>query len=115
MRRKGYKLTGFAKFMIVLIFAAPIAYFIASYVNDQDPLNDIKNWDIFQKSEVKKESKKATAPSDERSAIKELELKDLQIKQLKEKTDKLEELIEVQKREIANLKNQIQKMQGSGQ
>lgn len=113
MRRKGYKLTGFAKFMILLIFAAPIAYIIAAYTNDQDPLKAIKNLEIFQKSEVKKETVKTTRPFDENSVIKELELKDLEIKQLKEKVLKLEELTDAQKREITNLKNQMNNQMNS--
>jgi len=108
MRRRGYKLTGFAKFMIVLLFAAPIAYFIAAYANGQDPLKEIKIREIFQSSGEKTETRKATTPPDDKSVIKELELKDLEIRQLKEKVDKLEELIDVQKREIAKLKNQIE-------
>ncbi len=36
------KLTGFARFMIVMIFAAPLAYIGASYYNGQDGIENIK-------------------------------------------------------------------------
>lgn len=34
MARKKYKLTGFAKFFVVMLFLAPIAYFSAVYINE---------------------------------------------------------------------------------
>lgn len=34
MARKRYKLTGFARFFIVMLFLAPIAYFTAIYINE---------------------------------------------------------------------------------
>ena len=41
MARK-LKLTGFARFFILLIILAPIAYMVASYVNGEDGLGNIK-------------------------------------------------------------------------
>lgn len=34
MARKRYKLTGFARFFIVMLFLAPIAYLTAIYINE---------------------------------------------------------------------------------
>lgn len=34
MAKKKYQLTGFAKFFIVMLFLAPIAYFSAVYINE---------------------------------------------------------------------------------
>lgn len=34
MARKKYKLTGFARFFIVMLVLAPIAYFTAIYINE---------------------------------------------------------------------------------
>lgn len=42
MARRKYKLTGFAKFFIVMLFLAPIAYFAAVYINEgEEGLNAI--------------------------------------------------------------------------
>lgn len=42
MARKRYKLTGFARFFIVMLFLAPIAYFTAIYINEgEDAVRNI--------------------------------------------------------------------------
>ncbi|WP_236974345.1 hypothetical protein [Membranihabitans maritimus] len=41
---KRYKMTGCAKLFIVLLVVAPIAYFVASYVNGKDPIGEISGW-----------------------------------------------------------------------
>jgi len=43
MARKKYKLTGFTRFFVVMLFLAPIAYIGASYYNGQDGIENIKN------------------------------------------------------------------------
>lgn len=46
MARKKYKLTGFAKFFIVMLFLAPIAYFTAVYINEgESGINSIFDQD----------------------------------------------------------------------
>lgn len=42
MARK-YKSTGCARIFIVLIIVAPIAFFVASYVNGTDPIETVRN------------------------------------------------------------------------
>ncbi len=43
MARK-YKSTGCARIFLVLIIVAPIAFFVASYINGSDPIETIREW-----------------------------------------------------------------------
>jgi len=47
--RKKYKLTGFARLMIFMLFFAPVAYIGASYYNGEDGIAKIKS--VFEKNE----------------------------------------------------------------
>ena len=44
MPRRKYKLTGFARFFIVMLFLAPIAYLAASYINGEDGVTNIREF-----------------------------------------------------------------------
>jgi len=44
MPRRKYKLTGFARFFIVMLFLAPIAYLAASYINGEDGVSNIREF-----------------------------------------------------------------------
>ena len=46
MSRNKFKLTGFARFFIVMMFLAPLAYIGASYYNGEDGIENIKNFFI---------------------------------------------------------------------
>jgi hypothetical protein len=100
---KNYKITGFAKFLIFLLLATPLSFIGASYYNGQDPLKTIKTWEIFKKKETDN-IKSESINIDEKSVVKELKLKELEIKQLNERIIILEDLVESQKKEIAELK-----------
>ena len=43
MARRKLKMTPFARFFIFILFAAPIAYLVASYYNGQDGMQNIKD------------------------------------------------------------------------
>ncbi len=43
MARRKLKLTPFARFLLFILFAAPIAYLIASYYNGQDGIQNVKD------------------------------------------------------------------------
>ena len=47
--RKKYKLTGFSRLVIFMIFFAPIAYIGASYYNGEDGIENIKR--LFEKKQ----------------------------------------------------------------
>lgn len=82
---KNYKITGFAKFLIFMLFATPLSFIGASYYNGQDPFETIKTWEIFKKKETDN-IKSESINIDEKSVVKELKLKELEIKQLNEKS-----------------------------
>lgn len=44
MATRRLKLTGFARFFIVMLFLVPLAYLGASYYNGQDGIQNIKNF-----------------------------------------------------------------------
>jgi hypothetical protein len=117
---KKYKLTGCAKFFIFFIIAAPLAYIGASYYNGQDPIKKIKEYIpmTFSSSDEDKSDKniKGTPTKNSQGSVyQEMELKDLEIKTLnndledcKKLGEKQKQLIETQKLEIKNLKQQLQ-------
>ena len=56
------KITGFARLLIFLIFMLPLAFFGASYINGEDPIQQIKeftNWETKGTNEVAKSSSNA--------------------------------------------------------
>lgn len=106
---KKYKMTGCAKFFIFIILAIPLSWIAASYYNGSDPFEKLKNIEIFNKASIKNNSNTATIDdyTDKKAYKKELELRDLEIKHLKQKIEKLEELVKTQKKQLENntLKN----------
>lgn len=55
MAKKKYKLTGFAKFFMVMVVLAPIAFFAAIYINEgEEGLNDLFKNNDSPKTEVRK-------------------------------------------------------------
>ncbi len=105
-----YKMTGCAKFFIFLIIAAPLSYIAASYYNGSDPFERFKKMEIFKSTpeeKSEKEVKVISRKNDSQNANdsndylkKELELKDKEIKYLKQKIKSLEDIIEAQKKEL---------------
>ena len=39
---KKYKVTGFARFVVVMLFVAPVAFLAASYFNGEDGMQNLK-------------------------------------------------------------------------
>jgi len=120
MPRK-YKLTGCAKFFIFLVIAAPLAYIGASYYNGQDPIGEIKEFvQSFTKNEAEGDDNvpvtETTETTESQSAgsgtvYQKMELKDLEIKTLKNDLNdcksintKQKELIDALEKEIETLK-----------
>ena len=107
-----YKMTGCAKFFIFLLFAVPLAYIGASYYNGSDPFAKLKEIELFQKKQNNNSDNNDNA-SDTKvlksrssaSLRKELELKNEEIKFLRRKIKKLEDLLESQKKELKRLQS----------
>ena len=103
------KATGFTRLLLVLIFAAPLAYIGASYYNGEDGLQNIKNLvGMGEQTErtIEANTNEATTTIDN-SAIekleKDIEYKDRRIKELKEE-------LSTKDQEIENLKQQIKSL-----
>ena len=78
--RKKYKITGFARLLIFMIFFAPLAYIGASYYNGEDGIGKIKS--LFEKNEG-------------RSVQEQIDTKKIQLEQLNRKIETLKKDIEV--------------------
>ncbi len=71
MARRSLKVTGFTRFMLVMIIVAPLAYIGASYYNGEDGIQNIKNLlNIGDKTEsVKAPASAETAETAETKAV----------------------------------------------
>ncbi len=92
MGRVKYKTTGCAKFFLVVLILAPIAYIGASYLNGEDGLGKIKN--LFA-SKTETEVIDATGSDAEQQA----EIRDLTRE------------LRIHKKEIARLEDELQACQ----
>jgi len=95
-----YKITGCAKFFIFFIIAAPLSYIGASYYNGADPFEKLKNIEIFNNTNNESSQSTKTIDTkliDDSTLRKELDLRNEEIKYLKQKIGKLEEIIKSQK------------------
>lgn len=71
MATRRLKLTGFARFFIVMLFLVPVAYLGAAYYNGQDGIQNIKDLLGIDKKEVKTErvvENKVMTPVEEQPA-----------------------------------------------
>jgi cell division protein FtsB len=95
MGRK-YKMTGCAKFFIVILILAPIAYFGAAYFNGEDGIQNIKDLLGIEETKtekaVEKESEPANKSETDQSLI--IQQKDKTIDSLRQVNTKLREEIE---------------------
>lgn len=103
MARKKFKMTGFARFFIVLLILAPLAYIGASYYNNEDGIENFKN--LF-KGKVSNGSNSSTSTdtkpmnelpvstpssSSDQGTVEALRKENEQLrKELRQKTDELE-------------------------
>ncbi len=96
MPRSKFKLTGFARFFIAMLFIAPLAYIGASYYNGEDGLENIKNLFKIGESESTDSSTKpmdAVETSDKTKSEQDLiEEKQRLEEEIKKKNDQIEKL-----------------------
>ncbi len=117
MARKKFKMTGFARFFIVMLILAPLAYIGASYANGQDGIENFK--DLFKgkismgnNSEASTDTKEVEiptpAPKQETSTTDTnsdaLKVKDKKIKLLEERNEVLKELLDEKSDELMETK-----------
>ncbi len=95
MAKSKYKITGFARFLIFMLFFAPLAYIGVSYYQGEDGIQNFKNLIGYDKKETVSDDqfgieKKAGNKKhvDDQDILK---LKDLEIEALKKRIEHLEE------------------------
>ncbi len=102
MARRKYKLTGFARFFLVMLFLAPAAYFAATYING-DEQNPIKEWieQITQPGEEKVAPENPATTADPKT--------------LEAINQQLRDSLRTKELEIRELERQIRLLEGSSQ
>ncbi len=116
MSTKKFKLTGFARFFIAMLFIAPMAYLGASYYNGQDGIENIK---VLLGLSEKVEANHIEVEDVAEEAVKEMptqtkatpskESANNQVEKLKEDLSEKEDLIEKLSLENEALEKQLKK------
>ncbi len=104
------RLTGFTRFLIVMIFLVPIAYIGASYYNGQDGLENIKNLIGIGKSETPAATRDAaTNPKGLAKLEERITQLNQRITELELKNGELESQLEQKDQEMVELKSRLMK------
>jgi cell division protein FtsB len=94
------KATGFARFFIIMLFVAPLAYIGASYYNGQDGIENIKR--LFTRGEVEhKEGEDSGTINLFGNTLRQ------QVEELKAENAELNERLREQEAEIEQLKREV--------
>ncbi len=104
---KKFKLTGFARLFIFLIFLAPIAYIGASYYNGEDGIENIKNLFGIGEEKVEQTDTADNTPTKEVSN----EFINGKIERLESDNEKLEQENNKLHLEIESLKKELEQAQ----
>ncbi|MFK7810465.1 MAG: hypothetical protein AB8F74_21850 [Saprospiraceae bacterium] len=91
MSKKNLSLTPFARLILVLLFAAPLAYIGASYYNGEDGIGNIKQLFGMEEKEARHE---VETTEDTYDLEKENEQLRKEVKELKEENADLRERLE---------------------
>ncbi len=113
MQRK-MKVTGFARFFLVMIIVAPVAYIGASYYNGEDGIANIKRLFGVDKSEIAEPAQEQSVQDqdqpveslDDAAMRKELEYQQKRMEELKKENERLRKEVMQKEQELSNLKNQ---------
>jgi hypothetical protein len=101
------KMTGFARFFILMLFVVPLAYIGASYYNGQDGIQNLKNLIGIKSSDGSNTAENSA--DDGFTLFNKKGSKDLE--SLKAENADLKEIIREQDLEIAELKREIRLLQ----
>lgn len=100
---RKYKTTGFAKFVLFLLFAIPVSWFGASYYYGADPIEELKNQvGIVSENHFGDESQNETT----NLKVDELETENLE---LKNEIRSLKEILYDKEQEMNLLKAELEK------
>jgi hypothetical protein len=132
--RKKFKLTGFARFFLLMIVLAPLAFIGASYYNGEDGIENLKNIFKgkfnFEKKEVKKEEALDVKNETSEVLVKtppskieinsqvaklqdELDFKNQKVDSLYKENAALKALIETKDKELNEAKVQLEKIKSA--
>jgi|GEM_PF-367111 len=124
MARK-IRLTPFARLLIVLIIAAPIAYLVASYYNGEDGIQNLKELVGIEEpaaetpaadpATTEAATPEEAAPETETTNQTDYEELQAQYSELKEENLNLKQTIREKELEIQELKRQIRLLEGSSE
>ncbi len=121
MALRRLRVTGFTRFLLVMVILAPLAYLGASYYNGQDGIQNLKNLlGIGEKKEVVRSEENKRPPEktlpenpstfdnsleDENKRLKEeLDYKSRRVDELYEKVEELQRQLETKSKELEQLK-----------
>lgn len=117
MARSKLKVTGFTRFLLFLLIAAPCVFVLASYINGEDGLQNLKNLFSGQlpNSEIQAEQPaeqptKAYVNSEIQRLQDELEEKEKKIKELYLENEQLREQAAEAKAEMESFREQLKKI-----
>ncbi|HMQ49625.1 MAG TPA: hypothetical protein PKA00_19180 [Saprospiraceae bacterium] len=94
---KRMRMTPFARFFIVMLFLAPVAYIGASYYNGEDGIGNIKSW-------IDQVRHKSAAGSDESETVKALEAAEDKIADLERINSSLKDELKTLQKQLENCK-----------
>ena len=82
MSKPKYKVTGFAKFFVFMLFLIPVSYVVANYIQGKDPITEVKK--IKEKGISILKNRNFTSTSKNIDYAKVIVDKDAEIQALKE-------------------------------
>ncbi len=117
MARK-VKMTGFARFLIAMLIIGPLAYLAASYYNGEDGIGNIKKLlGLEEQTEIVEDHSNNTNAANESTTLDlkrledELELKEQQIKKLYQENGDLTKQLEQKEMLIKELQSKVEKVE----
>ena len=137
MATKKFKLTGFARFLLVMIILVPVAFFGASWYNGEDGVEIIKqilkgNFDFEKKEKVVEEAPKEMKEEESKALVNtppppskieinseiaklqdELEYKNQKVDSLYKENAALKSDIEAKEKELKEVKDQLEKIKNA--
>ena len=97
MAKRKFQITGFARFLLFLVIAAPLAYLGASYYNGENGIENIKN--------MISDGQKSTPSASAEAPASKLEEALTKIEKLEKENKKLKKELEEAERTIQKLKH----------
>ena len=140
MARKKFKLTGFARFLLVMVVLAPLAFIGASYYNGEDGIENLKqifkgNFNFSKKEVTVKEKPKVEDTEESKALVNtpppppalteveinseiaklkdELEYKNAKVDSLYKQNEALKAQVDAKDKELNEVKRQLEKIKNA--